>query len=210
MIEEIDEPVMWEIRHLDKLIDELARGRPISKSCVGMTLDEASFLAFAFKGGLGASASEAQGARCGLRPVNRFDGTCDAYELLGGAANVDDFVIPDPDGVYRATTFRLLGAETREWSIYWADDRRSALDQPVRGRFDENGVGTFHGHDTYKGRDVRIHFIWSEISCTHARWEQAFSLVGSTGRRTGSCTSAARSLSRHSRRRSGLLGRPIA
>ncbi|MBH1980512.1 DUF2200 domain-containing protein [Candidatus Saccharibacteria bacterium] len=30
-IEEIDEPIMREIRYLDKLVDELARGRPIQK-----------------------------------------------------------------------------------------------------------------------------------------------------------------------------------
>lgn len=30
-IEEIDEPLMREIRILDKLVDELARGRPLSK-----------------------------------------------------------------------------------------------------------------------------------------------------------------------------------
>ena len=30
-IEDIDEPVMQEIRYLDKLIDELAKGRPMTK-----------------------------------------------------------------------------------------------------------------------------------------------------------------------------------
>jgi hypothetical protein len=30
-VEEIDEPVMREIRYLDKLIDELAKGRPMEK-----------------------------------------------------------------------------------------------------------------------------------------------------------------------------------
>ena len=30
-VEEIEEPLMREIRYLDKLIDELAKGRPISK-----------------------------------------------------------------------------------------------------------------------------------------------------------------------------------
>lgn len=30
-VEEIDDPLMWRIRVLDKLVDELAKGRPMSK-----------------------------------------------------------------------------------------------------------------------------------------------------------------------------------
>jgi hypothetical protein len=108
-----------------------------------------------------------------------FDGTCRAYELLGGAGNVDDFFIDDPAGPYRAATFRRLDAATGEWSIFWADARRDGLDPPMRGRFHDD-VGIFFGRDALDGRDIRIRFIWSEIRPTQARWEQSFSLDGET------------------------------
>ncbi len=73
-----------------------------------------------------------------------FGGKCRAYELLGGAGNVDDFFIDDPNGAYRAATFRRLDATTGEWSIFWADARRDGLDPPMRGRFHDE-VGIFFG-----------------------------------------------------------------
>lgn len=106
-----------------------------------------------------------------------FGGTCHAYEILGGAGNVDDFMIEDPNGVYRAATFRRLNLATGEWSIYWADSRRDGLDPPMLGRFSE-GVGTFFGQDVLEGRDIMVRFLWSEIGSAQARWEQAFSLDG--------------------------------
>jgi hypothetical protein len=106
-----------------------------------------------------------------------FGGTCTATELLGGAANVDDFVLDDPDGPYRAATFRRLDPLTGEWTIHWADGRRPGLDPPMRGRF-RDGVGTFFGEDVLDGAPVRVRFVWSGIGPASARWEQAFSRDG--------------------------------
>ena len=108
-----------------------------------------------------------------------FGGTCHARELLGGAGNVDDFLIDDPAGVYRAATFRRLDVTADEWLIYWADARGDGLDPPMRGRFDD-GVGVFWGKDVHAGRDVQVRFVWSGIASDSARWEQAFSLDGET------------------------------
>ncbi len=72
-----------------------------------------------------------------------FNGTCRAWELLGGEANVDDHVLDDPAGAYRAATFRRTGPATGLWSIWWFNPRAPALDPPVVGRF-ENGIGVSH------------------------------------------------------------------
>lgn len=106
-----------------------------------------------------------------------FGGSCRAYEILDGAGNVDDFLIDDPGGAYRAATFRRLDPTTGDWSIYWADSRRDGLDPPMRGRF-HNGIGTFFGSDMLDGREIMVRFIWSDIGPARARWEQAFSLDG--------------------------------
>lgn len=48
---------------------------------------------------------------------------------------------------------------------------------PVIGRFTD-GRGEFYGDDTHDGKDVRVRYVWSGISATTARWEQAFSVDG--------------------------------
>ena len=37
---------------------------------------------------------------------------------------------------------------------------------------------SFYADDQHEGRPVRCRFIWSDISATTARWEQAFSVDG--------------------------------
>ena len=57
-----------------------------------------------------------------------------------------------------------------------ADGRtpHNELDPPVQDRF-EKGVGTFYGKMTANGKPMRVRFLWSEITGTSARWEQAYS-----------------------------------
>lgn len=105
-----------------------------------------------------------------------FDGTCRAWELLGGEGNVDDHFLDDPAGAYHAATFRRTDPASGLWSIWWFDPR-FPLDPPMHGRF-ENGVGTFFADDQLNGRPIGIRFIWSGITPTAARWEQAFSPDG--------------------------------
>lgn len=45
------------------------------------------------------------------------------------------------------------------------------------GRFD-NGVGTFYSDGTLEGKAIRTQFVWSHITPTSARWEQAYSSDG--------------------------------
>jgi hypothetical protein len=45
------------------------------------------------------------------------------------------------------------------------------------GRF-ENGVGIFFADETFRGQPIKVRFLWSRITPTSARWEQAFSPDG--------------------------------
>ena len=45
---------------------------------------------------------------------------------------------------------------------------------PQVGRINGNR-GEFYGDDVLGGRPIRVVYIWSEITPTSARWEQAFS-----------------------------------
>jgi hypothetical protein len=108
---------------------------------------------------------------------DEFGGRSELRQIVGGLANVDDNIIALPTGTYRAATVRAFDPATRLWSIWWIDGRSPRLEPPVHGRF-ENSVGTFLGDDVFEGRPVRVRFIWSEITGTSARWEQAFSPDG--------------------------------
>ena len=39
----------------------------------------------------------------------------------------------------------------------------------------KDGIGTFIAADTFNGRRILVRFLWSDITATTCRWEQAFS-----------------------------------
>ncbi len=102
-----------------------------------------------------------------------FDATARARPILAGNGNEDEFHTAH-DGGFVGMSFRFFDPETRRWSIYWADSRRPGLlDPPVLGGF-EGDVGTFEGDDIFEGRPIRVRFVWSGITTSTPRWEQAF------------------------------------
>jgi hypothetical protein len=104
-----------------------------------------------------------------------FPATSTCIRPFGGAANFDEISVPAKG--FHGLTLRLFDPEREEWSLYWANSRDGRLTPPVVGRFD-GGVGVFYGDDVEGGRPVRVRFLWSRITPTSARWEQAFSIDG--------------------------------
>ncbi|MFF2367593.1 hypothetical protein ACFVU0_33460 [Streptomyces sp. NPDC058122] len=96
--------------------------------------------------------------------------------LFGGAANIDEMDVPSRG--WTGLTLRLFDVESELWSLNWSSSRSGRLFPPVFGEFGPDGRGEFHGDDTHDGKDVRVRFVWSGISETTARWEQAFSVDG--------------------------------
>ena len=104
-----------------------------------------------------------------------FTGASELWLTMDGLGTVDDNVLNLPSGQYRAVGVRAFNPQTRQWLIWWLDSRNpTTLDPPVAGGF-ENGVGTFIGDDTLRGRPIKVRYQWSEITANSARWEQAFS-----------------------------------
>ncbi|MGW7367083.1 hypothetical protein ACWGI8_27535 [Streptomyces sp. NPDC054841] len=103
-----------------------------------------------------------------------FDGTTVGRTHFGGAAHFDEIVFPAKG--FSGLTLRLYDPEREEWSLNWSSSRTGRLDPPVVGRFGPDGTGVFHGRDSYAGKDVVVRFVWSGITDTTARWEQAFSV----------------------------------
>ena len=106
-----------------------------------------------------------------------FDGTSDDRPLMDGSANVEDNTFHRPEGgVTHGVALRAYDSKTGQWSIWWLDSRypSGAMDPPVVGSF-HDGVGTFYSDSTVDGVTTRTRFIWSHITPTSARWEQALS-----------------------------------
>jgi hypothetical protein len=104
-----------------------------------------------------------------------FPGRSECRPLFDGAANIDEVDMPHLGA--KGLTLRLFDPVREEWSLNWASSRSGTLFPPVFGRF-QGPRGEFQGDDTYDGKDVRVRFVWSGISSTTARWEQAFSVDG--------------------------------
>ncbi|SCF14814.1 hypothetical protein GA0070607_6131 [Micromonospora coriariae] len=105
-----------------------------------------------------------------------FPGMSVAHGFFGGGGHFDEIVFPTKG--FAGATIRLFDPATEQWSIYWMNSGRGELEQPpMVGRF-VDGVGRLYADDQHEGRPVRCRFIWSEITATSARWEQAFSVDG--------------------------------
>ncbi|MFR9779868.1 hypothetical protein ACL02O_27905 [Micromonospora sp. MS34] len=105
---------------------------------------------------------------------DEFPGTSVAHSFFDGAGSFDEIRFPTRG--FNGATVRIQDRATGLWSIYWMNSRRGVLElPPVVGRF-VDGVGTFYADDTDEGRPIRCRFIWSGITPTSCRWEQAFSI----------------------------------
>lgn len=105
-----------------------------------------------------------------------FESTCVCRHILGGLGNEDEFRTDYWPG-FVGMSFRFFDPQKEEWSIYWADTRTGVLQPPVFGSFSD-GKGVFKGVDEFDGKPIDVRYIWSNISATTARWEQAFSPDG--------------------------------
>lgn len=107
-----------------------------------------------------------------------FEGTSVFRKILGGAGNFDENVMERESGRMEGVTLRLYDPQSEQWSIYWADSVRATLEMPpMVGKF-ENGRGEFYDQEVFEGRHIFCRFIWTPMSYTNCRWEQAFSQDG--------------------------------
>jgi hypothetical protein len=102
-----------------------------------------------------------------------FEASSIARPLLGGLGNEDELRTDFWPG-FIGMTVRFFNPETKQWAIYWADNRRGVLEPPVFGSF-AGDTGLFSGDDTFEGRPIRVRFMWRHDGTRTASWEQAFS-----------------------------------
>jgi hypothetical protein len=102
-----------------------------------------------------------------------FPGSHRSWNLLDGAANVDEALFPTQG--FGGVTLRLYDKDRDEWSLYWASSKGGLSLPPVVGRFGDDGRGEFTGDDSWDGKPIKVIYLWTDITARSARWEQAFS-----------------------------------
>jgi hypothetical protein len=105
-----------------------------------------------------------------------FPGETRCWSVFDGAGNIDEVVFPTQG--FSGVTLRLYDKATDTWSIYWASTRLGLSLPPVVGRFGADGRGVFTSDDVFEERPIRCRYVWSDITATSCRWEQAFSVDG--------------------------------
>jgi hypothetical protein len=111
----------------------------------------------------------------------QFEAQVEARPILGGLGNIDTYTALDLPGRpgFEGFTLRLFEPKTGLWRIWWASSIATGeLDEPVVGRFEENGVGRFECDDILEGVHVRVRYEWRNIEADSLTWEQSFSFDG--------------------------------
>jgi hypothetical protein len=106
-----------------------------------------------------------------------FEGSSVARTVLGGLGNMDEITLERASGRVYGMTVRLFDPTSQQWRLYWASTIHGIFDTPVIGRF-KDGRGVFFAHEPFEGQYILSRFIWSAITATTCRWEQAFSTDG--------------------------------
>ncbi|MGP3964984.1 hypothetical protein ACTWPT_54430 [Nonomuraea sp. 3N208] len=103
-----------------------------------------------------------------------FTGTTECWNVLDGAGNFDEVTFPELGS--GGVTLRLYDRTRDEWSLYWAGSKTGLLSlPPVVGRFGDDGRGVFTADELYDGKQIKVRYLWSQITAVSCRWEQAFS-----------------------------------
>lgn len=103
-----------------------------------------------------------------------YEGTSNVRPLWGGRANLGELDVSGSSGTIAGLSLRLYDPASGQWRIHWASSRDGQLGPAMVGGFDD-GVGEFYNQELFGGRAVFVRFLFSEISPTYFRLEQAFS-----------------------------------
>jgi hypothetical protein len=110
----------------------------------------------------------------GSREWEVMTGTSVVRPLRGGQGSIDEIENHGPGGRMEAMLVRLYSAASRQWTLYWVNQKSGAFDTPWVGEF-RNGRGEFHDQEMFRGRAILVRYVWSDITRTSYRFEQSFS-----------------------------------
>lgn len=106
-----------------------------------------------------------------------YHGTSVVRPVWAGRANLGELLVEGPAGRIEGLSLRLYDPKSEQWRIHWANARTGGIGEAMVGGFID-GVGRFYNEEEYDGRPVLVRFIFSDITESRFRLEQAFSPDG--------------------------------
>jgi hypothetical protein len=103
-----------------------------------------------------------------------YEGTSVVRKVWNGRANLGELEVDGPSGHLEGMTLRLYNPQARQWNISWANGSDGILGQAMAGEF-KDGRGEFFNQESFNGRAIYVRFVFSDITPTSFRFEQAFS-----------------------------------
>jgi hypothetical protein len=103
-----------------------------------------------------------------------YEGTSVVRKVWNGRANLGELAVRGPTGEIEGLSLRLYNPQTRQWHISWASARDGMLGDAISGEF-KDGRGEFFGEELLNERVILVRFVFSDITTSSFRFEQAFS-----------------------------------
>jgi hypothetical protein len=100
-----------------------------------------------------------------------YDGIKTTRKILDGYGDVETIEADGPSHLQVLNLF-FYDKTTRQWNLYFPQPE--AMGAPAIGEF-HDGMGTFMGQDSYKGRTMLTRQQWSPTGPNSYRFEQSFS-----------------------------------
>jgi hypothetical protein len=106
-----------------------------------------------------------------------YEGTSVVRKVWDGRANLGELEVEGPAGRIQGLSLRLYDPESRQWRIHWASSRDGALGEAMVGGF-RDGIGEFYNQEEFDGQSIFVRFLFTDLTPTSFRLEQAFSADG--------------------------------
>jgi len=103
-----------------------------------------------------------------------LDGTSVVRKIWDGRGNLGELEVGNATIHIEGLSLRLYNPQSHEWSIYWSNSTDGSVGLPMIGQF-KNGRGEFYNQESLRGKPIYVRFIFSDITSTTFRLEQAFS-----------------------------------
>jgi len=103
-----------------------------------------------------------------------LDGTSVVRPVWDGLANLGELEVDGQGGHVEGMSLRVYDPRARQWRIHWANSSDGALGPAMVGGF-HDGRGEFYDQEDFNGRPILVRFVFSDITTTSFRIEQAFS-----------------------------------
>jgi hypothetical protein len=104
----------------------------------------------------------------------KCEGSLVARKVWDGRAQMEELEADCPGFHIEDLLLFLYNPDSRQWSLNAAGVGDGVVSKPMYGEF-KDGRGEFYDQETYKGRQVLVRQVWSDITPTSHHFEQSFS-----------------------------------